>query len=112
MKGVKSILLSSAAGLAAASSATAADLPVKALAAQYMKICDLYGSGFYYIPGTDTCIKVGGLISARYGYNHTNYNTPQYSGTAGAQDRTVSPYASSARGNIQMDTRTQTPYGT
>ncbi|MGB7257197.1 MAG: porin, partial [Pseudolabrys sp.] len=24
---------------------------------QYVKICSLYGAGFYYIPGTDTCIK-------------------------------------------------------
>ena len=109
---MKRALLASAASIVSVSGALAADLPVKALAAQYMKICDVFGSGFYYIPGTDTCIKLGGLISARYGYNHTNYNTPQYSGTAGAQDRTVSPYASSARGNIQMDTRTLTPYGT
>ena len=22
---------------------------------QYVKICSLYGAGFFYIPGTDTC---------------------------------------------------------
>ncbi|MCW5686157.1 MAG: porin, partial [Pseudolabrys sp.] len=27
---------------------------------QYVKICSLYGAGFYYIPGTDICLKVGG----------------------------------------------------
>ena len=29
---------------------------------QYVKICSLYGAGFYYIPGTDTCLKVGGWV--------------------------------------------------
>jgi hypothetical protein len=27
-----------------------------------VKICSLYGAGFYYIPGTDTCIKLGGYV--------------------------------------------------
>jgi hypothetical protein len=25
-----------------------------------VKICSLYGDGFYYIPNTDTCLKIGG----------------------------------------------------
>ena len=25
---------------------------------EYVKICSLYGAGFYYIPGTDTCVNV------------------------------------------------------
>ena len=40
--------------------AQAADLPVKAKAVEYVRICSLYGAGFFYIPGTDTCIKLGG----------------------------------------------------
>ena len=64
MKMVKSLLLGSAAGLVAIAGAQAADLPVKAKPVQYVKICSLYGVGFYYIPGTDMCIKVGGW--ARY----------------------------------------------
>jgi len=62
MKMVKSLLLGSAAGLVAMTGAQAADLPVKAKAVQYVKICSLYGAGFYYIPGTDTCIKIGGFV--------------------------------------------------
>ena len=34
-----------------------ADRPV-----EYVKICDAYGSGFYYIPGTEACLKLGGYI--------------------------------------------------
>ncbi len=64
MKLTKTLFLGSAAGLMAASGAFAADLPVKAKAVEYVKICSLYGAGFYYIPGTDTCIKLRWL-SAR-----------------------------------------------
>ena len=61
MKMVKSILLASAAGLVATAGAQAADLPVKAKAVEYVKICSLYGAGFYYIPGTDICLRIGPL---------------------------------------------------
>ena len=64
MKMVKSLILGSAAGLVAMSGAQAADLPVKAKAVEYVRICSLYGAGFYYIPGTDTCIKFGGYLRA------------------------------------------------
>ena len=56
MKMVKSLLLGSAAGLVAVAGAQAADLPVKAKPVQYVKICSLYGVGFYYIPGTDMIV--------------------------------------------------------
>ena len=36
--------------------------PVKAPPVRYVKVCSLYGQGFYYIPGTDTCIKIGGYV--------------------------------------------------
>ena len=68
MKMVKSLLLGSAAGLVAVAGAQAADLPVKAKPVQYVKICSLYGVGFYYIPGTDMCLKIGGWVRAEYAY--------------------------------------------
>ena len=61
----KSLLLGSVAGLVAAGGAQAADLPLKAKAVEYVRICSLYGAGFYYIPGTDTCIKLGGYRPRR-----------------------------------------------
>src|SRR3954462_13906086 len=112
MKMVKSLLLGSAAGIAAIGGAQAADLPVKARPVEYVKICTLYGEGFYYIPGSDTCIKLGGYVRADYGWNNAGARTPSYSGTAGAQDRTVSAYSTRHRANLQIDTRTQTAYGT
>jgi hypothetical protein len=92
--------------------AQAADLPVKAKAVQYVKICSLYGAGFYYIPGTDTCIRVSGYVRSDYGYNVTGSMAPHYFGAGGAQDRGTSPYSTRHRGRFQFDSRTQTSYGT
>jgi len=67
MKLAKSLLLGSAAALVATAGASAADLPSKKAApVQYVKVCDAYGAGFFAIPGTDTCIKVGGRVRADY----------------------------------------------
>jgi hypothetical protein len=68
MKMVKSLLLSSAAGLAAVTAGQAADLPVKAKPVEYVKVCSLYGAGFYYMPGTDICLKIGGYVRAETTY--------------------------------------------
>jgi len=65
MKTARTLILSSAAGLIALSGgAQAADLPVKAKAVEYVRICSLYGAGFFYIPGTEPCIKIGGYLRA------------------------------------------------
>ena len=57
MKLAKSLLLGTAATLVATAGAYAADLPSKKAApVNYVKVCDAYGAGFFYIPGTDTCI--------------------------------------------------------
>jgi hypothetical protein len=36
--------------------------PAGAQPIEYVKICDAFGTGFYYIPGTDTCLKLGGYV--------------------------------------------------
>ena len=74
MKMVKSLILGSAAGLIAMSGAQAADLPVKAKAVEYVRICSLYGAGFFYIPGTDTCIKLGGYLRVDTTFNGGIYD--------------------------------------
>jgi hypothetical protein len=68
MKILKGLLLGSGAGLIAMTAAQAADLPVKAKPIEYLKICSLYGQGFYYMPGTDLCIKIGGWVRAEAAY--------------------------------------------
>src|ERR1700761_3806984 len=61
---IKSLLLGSAAALAAVSGAHAADAIVAAEPEplEYVRICDAYGAGYFYIPGTETCLKIGGKV--------------------------------------------------
>src|SRR5215204_636566 len=115
MKMVKSLLLVSAAGLVAVSGAQAADLPVKAKPVEYVKICSLYGAGFYYIPGTDICLKVGAYFRAEYAYgNHgASLTNLDAIGTDGQRNRVSGPdYQQRARAFIFLDSRQQTAYGT
>ena len=114
MKMVKSLLLGSAATLVALAGAQAADLPVKAKPVEYVKICSLYGAGFYYIPGTDTCIRVGGHIRAEVHYN--NRGTPAQTWFVGdgstTKTRDTDFFTTRSRAFINLDTRTQTSFGT
>ncbi|MGX5804114.1 porin [Bradyrhizobium sp. Arg314] len=61
---IKSLLLGSAAALIAVSGARAADAVTVAEPepAEYVKICDVYGKGYFYIPGTETCLRIGGYV--------------------------------------------------
>src|SRR3954468_2643535 len=112
MKIVKSLLLGSAAGVVAVAGAQAADLPVKAKPVEYVKICSLYGDGFYYIPGTETCVRIGASAQADYYYNALGNGHAQFDGPAAAQDRTSNHHSTRGRGDIGLDSRTQTAYGT
>src|SRR5947208_1196036 len=114
MKMVKSLILGSAAGLLAMSGAQAADLPVKAKAVEYVKICSLYGAGFYYMPGTDTCIKLGGYVRADYvlgGANDYGFRESQAAFNGGSNNRLTNYYYTRARMDLTVDTRTATEYG-
>ncbi|MGA2290446.1 porin, partial [Bradyrhizobium sp.] len=111
MKMVKSLILGSAAGLLAMSGAQAADLPVKAKAVEYVRICSLYGAGFYYIPGTDTCIKLGGFLRVDVIAGGNTDFAPNLGGAGGARNRLSNDYATRARQDLTIDTRTATEYG-
>ncbi|MFY9289632.1 MAG: porin [Methylorubrum rhodinum] len=104
MKLVKSLLLGTAAGLTVVGGAQAADLPVKkAVPIEYVRVCTAYGAGFFYIPGTDTCLRISGRARAEYGYiGSDSRNVP------GGGD--LSGFTGLARFNV--DARTQTGYGT
>ncbi len=100
MKLVKSLLLGSAAGFAAVAGAQAADLPSrKAAPVEYVRVCSAYGAGFFYIPGTETCLRVGGRVRAEY--------------TVGERyGDQFDSYGTRARGRLNVDARTATAYGT
>jgi len=110
MKLTKSLILGSAAMFAGAG-AQAADLPVKAKAIEYVKVCSLYGAGFYYIPGTDTCIRLGGYLRADTTFNTNGAYNPPDGGAGAARNRLSNYYTSRARADLSIDTRTATEYG-
>jgi hypothetical protein len=113
MKIVKSLLFSSAAGLVAVAAAQAADLPVKAKPVEYVKVCSLYGAGFWYVPGTDTCLKIGAFVRADIGYNQTGTDTAGFNTGGGLFTRTdTSQLGDRRRSSLSVDLRTQTEYGT
>src|SRR5215211_3361776 len=99
MKLAKSLFLGSVAGLAAVAGAQAADLPVKkAAAVEYVRVCSTYGAGFFYIPGTETCLRVGGRVRAEFQYLEPT-------------DREDDAIGFRARGRLNIDARTATAYG-
>jgi hypothetical protein len=103
MKTVKSLLLGSAAGFAAITGAQAADLPM-AEPVEYVKICSTYGEGFFYIPGTDTCLQISGRVRVE-GYIHFDEDSL----IGGDDDDT---FTTRARGVVGFDARTETEWGT
>src|ERR1700686_2166928 len=105
MNMIKTLVLGSAAGLLALGGAQAADLPVKAKAVEYVRICSLYGAGFFYIPGTDTCIKLGGYLRADTTFNGWIYGAAGLSGSLGAGDRFADFINSRSRMALTVDTR-------
>jgi hypothetical protein len=100
MKLVKSLLLGSAAGLCAVTGATAADLPAaRAAPVDYVRVCPVHGVGFFYIPGTESCLRITGRVRAEYNYTQSR---------AAAAD--LSGWRTLAR--VGLDARTATAYGT
>ena len=85
----KSVWLGSAAAILSVAAAQAADLPSrKSAPVEYVRVCSAYGAGFFFIPGTDTCLKIGGRVRADYAVVPAQ-DTYSALGTAAARARTV-----------------------
>ncbi|MCF4125507.1 porin [Methylobacterium sp. SyP6R] len=103
MKLVKSLLLGSAAGLTVVAGAQAADLPIKKAApVEYVRVCSAYGAGFFFIPGTDTCLRVSGRARFEAGYSQGYSRSGNNGDLMGYR----------GLGRLNLDARTQTAYGT
>ena len=83
----KTLLLGTAAVFAVgvAGSARAADLAV-AESVEYVKVCDAYGVGYFYIPGSDTCIAISGTMDAWAQYDSQKIHDGNVSNKAGEDD--------------------------
>ncbi|MBG0510250.1 porin [Agrobacterium sp. MOPV5] len=96
---IKSLLIGSAAALAAVSGAHAADAIVAAEPEplEYVRVCDAFGTGFFYIPGTETCLKFDGYIRFQTDFGRNKAGT--------------SDWDSFTRAQFNIDTRTDTELG-
>ncbi len=95
---IKSLLIGSAAAMAVSTgAASAADAIVYAEPepVEYVRVCDVYGAGFFYIPGTETCLKFSGY------YRFELANTAGWAG-----------YTTFARFQLNTDVRSETEWGT
>ncbi|CAM5772109.1 polymerase [Labrys miyagiensis] len=107
---MKSLLLGAAAGIAAIGAAQAADLPMtKGEAVEYVKVCSTFGPGFFYIPGSDTCLKIGGEIRADY--RVFGGDRPAAFGPSASFSRNDNRSAFNTQARIWFDARTQTDWG-
>jgi hypothetical protein len=112
MKVTKSLLLGAAAGLVALSGAQAADLPVKAKPVEYVKICSAYGAGFYYIPGTDICLRVGGYVYYEFGVKGSAAVASILQAADGIHNHSYNYFNSRSSVRAILDARNNTAYGT
>jgi porin-like protein len=78
-----------------------------------VKVCSLYGAGFYYIPGTDICMKVGGYIRFQQTYGQVSgISAGPVGGNNGFNRENSGDYSYRSRAIATFDTRQQTAYGT
>ena len=81
---------------------------------EYVRVCDTYGVGYYYIPGTETCLKVSG-------YTRFDVGAGAFGLTNVIDKRSFEPYDSDtdlndtydvrARFQLRLDSRTETELG-
>src|ERR1035438_4913711 len=115
MKLVKSLLLGAAAGFAAVAAAQAADLdgdkaPLKA----EVKVCNLYGEGFYQIPGeSDICVRLGATARLDGGINADGNGGPFIGSGADSRNNRIDTreFLFQGRGTVWFDARQMTQYG-
>ncbi|MBX9827289.1 MAG: porin [Xanthobacteraceae bacterium] len=78
-----------------------------------MKVCSLYGAGFFYMPGTDICMKIGGYVRYQMGYGGGSITAGPFSGAEGTSTRVgTHDFNQRVRAIATFDTRQQTAYGT
>jgi Porin subfamily len=105
--------MGAAAALSAPVAVRASDLPAGAGAPiGYVRICDAYGAGFFVVPGSNACLRVGGFTRAEFAYTPgqtvVNASTGAVAQSAKNQDST----GMEIRARVDLDGRVQTAWGT
>lgn len=118
--GPKSLLLCSAACFVAVGGAHGADAVVvpEPEPIEYVRVCDVFGEGYFYIPGTETCLRISGYIRYRVGAtnddglivdadgNVIGGDTPNFNGFIG------DGWNKQTRARVNFDARSEIEWGT
>lgn len=94
--------LAAYAGVASAADAVMAPEPEPA---EYVRVCDAYGAGFFYIPGTETCLQISGYVWYQIGAA-SDGETPNYNGFE------PDGWSKGVRARVNFDARSETEWGT
>ncbi|MCH4539980.1 MULTISPECIES: porin [Brucella/Ochrobactrum group] len=110
---IKSLLFGSAAALVATTGAYAADTVVtpEPESVEYVRVCDAYGAGYFYIPGTETCLRVSGYVR----YDATGGDNVYGRGFVdrnGSVDTRRNSWDNKARFTLRLSTASETELGT
>jgi hypothetical protein len=86
--------------MAVVSGAQAADAIVAAEPepVEYVRVCDAYGTGYFYIPGTETCLKIDGYVRFQVNFGEDLAGTASWDAFTRAQ--------------LQFTAKSDTEYGT
>ncbi|NTG05099.1 porin [Agrobacterium rhizogenes] len=100
---IKKVIMGCVGTFAAISSAQAADdiIAAEPDAVESVRVCNAYGDGYFYIPGTETCLSLGGMVRTEGGW-YNAYN-PGAGGDRGTYWHT--------RAQLSFGTASETEYG-
>jgi Porin subfamily len=91
---IKSLLLGSAAGIVAVATAQAADLPTrKAAPVEYVRVCNVGGITGWTLPGSDTCVKFSGYMTAHFIAGNASSQFNPASSIATTAETALDPFA-------------------
>ncbi|MCC8957586.1 porin [Bradyrhizobium sp. Pear77] len=95
--------------------AQAADVPVAKIPVDYVKICDAYGPGYFYIPSVRTCLNISGYVRSDTGTGNTTTGSDigiYRSGILhGASDRGTRKDSENIEASVNFDAKTATDWG-
>ena len=114
---LRSLLLGSATALATSQMAFAADavMAPEPEPVEYMRVCDAYGAGFFYIPSTETCLKMSGYVWYQIGassYDASFAPFPSDSVPSTSFGLRGDGWIKSVRARLNVDARSETEWGT
>ncbi|OKP64464.1 hypothetical protein BTE77_34630 [Ensifer adhaerens] len=120
---IKSSLLGSAAALTLVSGDHAADAIIAAEPEpmEYVRVCDAFGMGYFYVPSTETCLKIGGFVRFQTDFgrdaadNRWNGEENAVGGDADGNrimGQSTSDWDAFSRAYISFDAKSDTEYGT